>query len=139
MGYEAVRKIYNRIGEKETRKIIDFEEETIEGFKGKYYSRAGNYIERKRYGAPKGYSLKYRRLQYWKHKNGYSYKEIAQYLGLTTELLMKKLYYRKRFAPKQIKYLVYLLGARAAFRVIYFPMYKGSKRIYRETFEVKNE
>ena len=85
--------------------------------KGNIYSRAGNYIERKRYGEPK----------------------IAQYLGLTTELLMKKLYYRKRFAPKQIKYLVYLLGARAAFRVIYFPMYKESKRIYRETFEVKNE
>ena len=74
-----------------------------------------------------------------KDSKGNSYKEIAQYLGLTTELLMKKLYYRKRFEPKQIKYLVYLLGARAAFRVIYFPMYKESKRIYRETFEVKNE
>lgn len=36
MGYEAVRRIYNRIGEKATRKMIDFEEETIEGFKGKY-------------------------------------------------------------------------------------------------------
>lgn len=36
IGYDAVKDIYNRIGERETLRIINFEEETLRGFKSKY-------------------------------------------------------------------------------------------------------
>lgn len=36
IGYDAVKNIYNRIGERETLRIINFEEETLRGFKSKY-------------------------------------------------------------------------------------------------------
>lgn len=36
IGYAAVKNIYNRIGERETLQIINFEEETLRGFKSKY-------------------------------------------------------------------------------------------------------
>lgn len=36
IGYDAVRDIYNKLGEKVTLKIIDFGEETLNGFKSKY-------------------------------------------------------------------------------------------------------
>ncbi len=36
IGYEAVKKIYNELGEKIVCKIIEFEEETLDGFKSKY-------------------------------------------------------------------------------------------------------
>ena len=36
IGYDAVRDIYNNLGEEVVREIIDFEEETMNGFKSKY-------------------------------------------------------------------------------------------------------
>lgn len=36
IGYEVVKDIYNKHGEMAVRQIIDFEEETMEGFKSKY-------------------------------------------------------------------------------------------------------
>lgn len=36
IGYDAVKEIYNHIGERETLKIINFEGETMRGFKSKY-------------------------------------------------------------------------------------------------------
>ena len=36
IGYDAVKDIYNRIGERETMRIINFEEETLHGFKSKF-------------------------------------------------------------------------------------------------------
>lgn len=36
IGYEMVRKIYNTFGEAETVRVVDFEEDTIEGLKSKY-------------------------------------------------------------------------------------------------------
>ncbi len=36
IGYDAVKDIYNRIGERETLRIINFEGETLRGFKSKY-------------------------------------------------------------------------------------------------------
>lgn len=36
IGYEAVKDIYNSLGEKVTSNIIDFGEETLSGFKSKY-------------------------------------------------------------------------------------------------------
>lgn len=42
IGYEAVKEIYNRLGEIETIKIIDFgEEETLNGFKSKFIEIKG--------------------------------------------------------------------------------------------------
>ena len=36
IGYDAVREIYNDLGEQTVTEIIDFEEETLDGFKSKY-------------------------------------------------------------------------------------------------------
>ncbi len=36
IGYEVVKDIYNKHGEKAVRQIIDFGEETMDGFKSKY-------------------------------------------------------------------------------------------------------
>lgn len=41
IGYDAVKDIYNRIGERETLRIINFEGETLRGFKSKYQSVRG--------------------------------------------------------------------------------------------------
>ena len=36
IGYEVVKDIYNKHGERAVRQIIDFGEETMDGFKSKY-------------------------------------------------------------------------------------------------------
>lgn len=36
MGYELVRDLYNKYGQAVVKKIIDFEEETLESFKSKF-------------------------------------------------------------------------------------------------------
>lgn len=36
IGYDAVREIYNNLGEQIVSEIIDFGEETLDGFKSKY-------------------------------------------------------------------------------------------------------
>lgn len=36
IGYDAVKDIYNKLGEKTVVQIIDFGEETLNGFKSKY-------------------------------------------------------------------------------------------------------
>lgn len=36
IGYEVVKDIYNKLGEKAVLQIISFEEETLNGFKSKY-------------------------------------------------------------------------------------------------------
>lgn len=36
IGYDAVKDIYNKLGEKTVLQLIDFEEETLNGFKSKY-------------------------------------------------------------------------------------------------------
>lgn len=36
IGYDAVREIYNDLGERTVAEIIDFEEESLDGFKSKY-------------------------------------------------------------------------------------------------------
>lgn len=37
IGYDAVKEIYNRIGERETLRIINLEGETMRGIKSKYH------------------------------------------------------------------------------------------------------
>ena len=41
VGYEVIKNLYNFVGEKETVKVVDFEEETINGFKAKYIELNG--------------------------------------------------------------------------------------------------
>lgn len=43
IGYDAVKDIYNKLGEKVVLQIIDFGEETPNGFKSKYV-KVGNYL-----------------------------------------------------------------------------------------------
>lgn len=41
IGYEAVKDIYNKLGERTVLQIIDFGEETLNGFKNKYVCIGG--------------------------------------------------------------------------------------------------
>lgn len=36
VGYEVIKNLYNLVGEKEMVKVVDFEGETLNGFKAKY-------------------------------------------------------------------------------------------------------
>ena len=36
VGYEVIKNLYNLVGEEEVVKVVEFEEETINGFKAKY-------------------------------------------------------------------------------------------------------
>ena len=41
VGYEFMKNLYNTVGETEMLKVVDFEEETIDGFKAKYMEIGG--------------------------------------------------------------------------------------------------
>ena len=49
IGYDAVREIYNDLGEQTIAEIIDFEEETLDGFKSKYI-QVGDCLYRRTHG-----------------------------------------------------------------------------------------
>lgn len=85
----------------------------------------------------KGCSLKRKALKHWIHRKDYVLADIAKLFGISTKTFRRRLYYKKRFSMKQIERLVYLMGAKAAFRMIYFPTYKEKQRVYKEAFEEK--
>lgn len=41
VGYEVLKDLYNLVGEEEMVKVVDFEEETVSGFKSKYIELNG--------------------------------------------------------------------------------------------------
>lgn len=82
----------------------------------------------------KGYSLKKRSLQRWIYLHGYTQPYVARKLGLSTKLFKRKLREHEKFNEQQIRCLVELMKAKAAFRVLYFPSIKVRRRIYKEVF-----
>lgn len=82
----------------------------------------------------KGYSLKKRRLKRWIYTHGYTQRYIAHRLGMTPQVFKRKLREREKFNERQIVRLVYLMKARAAFSVLYFPTKRQRQRVYRKVF-----
>ena len=83
------------------------------------------------------YALKKRVLKRWIYSHGYTQREVAKKLHMTTEKFKRKLSRKETFNMEQICRLVYLMGAREAFYVIYFPTYKERCRVYYEAFGKK--
>lgn len=81
-----------------------------------------------------GYSLKERCLQRWMHSRGYTQPFIARSLGISADEFKRKLREHEKFNEQQIRYLVELMKAKAAFRVLYFPTLQMRQRIFKEVF-----
>lgn len=92
-----------------------------------------------------GYALKKYKLKKWIYDNDHSQPYVAKALGLSPDEFKRKLREREKFNREQIKSLVYLIGAEAAFEVLYFPSKRKRKKVWWEVFgkykekEVLNE
>ncbi len=85
----------------------------------------------------KSYTLKKRALKYWLFRHRLTVKEFSEKLQLGEKELNTRLEFWEYFSCEEIERLVYLMGAREAFYVIYFPTYKERCRVYYETFGKK--
>lgn len=81
-----------------------------------------------------GYSLKKYLLKKWIYDNDHTQPYVAKKLGLAPEELKRKLREREKFNREQIESLVYLMGAEAAFNVLFFPSKRKRKKIWWEVF-----
>lgn len=82
----------------------------------------------------KGYSLKKNQLKRWIYEHNHTQTFVAQKLHMSLQELKDKLNNRELFNEQQIRNLVYLLGAKNAFKVIYFPTLDEKRRVYKITF-----
>ena len=82
-----------------------------------------------------GYSLKKHLLKEWIYAHGYTQPYVARRIGVSAEEFKRKLRAREHFARDQIERLVYLMGAEAAFRVLYFPTKKIRRKVWGEVFD----
>ncbi|MCM1438732.1 MAG: hypothetical protein NC131_05915 [Roseburia sp.] len=153
LGYEMARKIFNTYGQAIAYQLIDFENDTIEGFKSKYllvgknlasvtdmdkkddeYLTSGesDLIYLLMYGKPKRkifpnwyfswqhYSIRKWKFMSWKKKNGKSWGEITEELGISRNALSKRLNSFGGWTMIDMICLCDLMGTRELFNVIYF-------------------
>ena len=81
-----------------------------------------------------GYSLKKHLLKEWIYAHGHTQPYVARRIGISAEEFKRKLRAREHFTRDQIERLVYLMGAEAAFRIIFFPSYRERRRVWEEVF-----
>lgn len=81
-----------------------------------------------------GYSLKKYKLKKWIYDNDHTQPYVAKAMGLAPDEFKRKLREREKFDKEQIKSLVYLMGAEAAFNVLFFPSNRKRKKIWWEAF-----
>ena len=82
-----------------------------------------------------GYSLKKKKLKQWIYRNGLTQIYVAQKMRMTLDEFKGKLKDNKPFNREQLKHLIYLMGAKNAFRVIHFHSPEQRRRVYRQVFE----
>ena len=89
------------------------------------------------------YSLKKRKLQQWIYLNQLTQPYVARRLGLDPIEFKAMIKDNVPFNREQITRLVQLMGAKDAFRVIYFPTNEQRRAVYKSVFgnykERKNE
>lgn len=81
-----------------------------------------------------GYPLKECLLKKWIYAHHFTLTEIAEILDLPTDEFKKKLCTREKFDRFEIRELVYLMGAKDAFNVIYFPTKGIRKKVWNDVF-----
>lgn len=82
-----------------------------------------------------GYSLYKKKLEQWINIYGLTQPYVARVMGLTLEEFKGKLKDNEPFNREQLKNLIYLMGAKNAFRVIHFHSPEQRRRVYRQVFE----
>lgn len=81
-----------------------------------------------------GYSLKKKNLNKWIFENGLSFTYVANILKLPCKLLAQNLAGHIKFTREQLDLLIKLMGAKEAFKVIYFPSGEDRTKIFYEVF-----
>lgn len=81
-----------------------------------------------------GCSLLKRALKRWIYDNDFTQPDIARVMNISTKELKRKLAEHEKFNQKQLGNLVHFMGAKEAFKVIYFPSIEERQRVFYETF-----
>ena len=73
----------------------------------------------------------------WLRRSGYTLEYIAERLATTPDDIVLRLRRREKFNERELRILIYLMGAKDAFFVIYFPSFRFRKYVYRCVFGKK--
>lgn len=84
-----------------------------------------------------GYSLRINAFFAWLRRSGYTLEYIAERLATTPDDIVLRLRRREKFNERELRILIYLMGAKDAFFVIYFPSFRFRKYVYRCVFGKK--
>jgi len=79
-------------------------------------------------------SIRKRKFKNWIYDNELTQPYVAEKLKIPVQEMKDKLDTHEPFSEEQIRNLVYLMGAKAAFKVMYFPTLKEKERVRYETF-----
>lgn len=77
-----------------------------------------------------GYSLRINAFFAWLRRSGYTLEYIAERLATTPDDIVLRLRRREKFNERELRILIYLMGAKDAFFVIYFPSFRFRKYVY---------
>ena len=80
------------------------------------------------------YSLKREKMKRWIYEHNRTQPFVARKLNMTKEEFKRKLREREPFNKEQIRSLIYLVGAKDAFSIIYFPTIEEKQKVYRQVF-----
>lgn len=78
--------------------------------------------------------MKKNALRQWIYKNGYTQSQVARVMRLSVSEFKHKLKEREPFNELQLRRLIYFMGAKAAFRVIYFHTFAEREQVREEVF-----
>lgn len=81
-----------------------------------------------------GYSLRINAFFAWLRRSGYSLEYIAERLATTPVDIVLRLRRREKLNERELRILIYLMGAKDAFFVIYFPTFRFRRYVYRCVF-----
>ena len=85
----------------------------------------------------KGYSLKRYAIRRWMYGQKLDPQFVSNQLHLRVSVFKRMLKEKTEFNEVQIRRLVYFMGARSAFNVIYFHKLEERERVRKETFGTK--
>ena len=97
------------------------------------------FMIKKTINTTEGYSLKKRPLLNWIYGNKLTQPFVAKRIHMSPNEFKRRIREQIPFNQKQIRDLIYFMGAEAAFNVLYFPTNEEKKRVYREVFGGKDE
>ncbi len=87
--------------------------------------------------AKQGYSLRQNAFYIWQQKRGITMEYIAKRMQLSQEEIISKLENKELFDEKSLTKLIFLMGAKEAFFIIYFPSFEFRKYVYEQIFNKK--